>query len=166
MAADYFQRSKRRLSDIVGRDLEVMLMRSPRSTTGDIGTVAELEELSDAGETYKDVDTGTTERRFATEQTTVEIANDDGEYYAKVIVHFLQDYNVALIEWVEVVDDRCRGHGIGRMLHEEVVEYIDAELGARVTYTKLENTRMQGPVLDSGFRQVEAATTEPWYKRD
>lgn len=161
---EYFQQSKRKISNIVGEELEVFLTTSPRSTKGDVGTIVEMEEL-DAGTQKYDVDREEKVTSYSTQQTTVQIQNKDGEYYARCIVHYLQEYGVALIEWVEIVDDECRGHGIGRMLHEELVEYIDLELGAEVIYTKIENSKMQGPALDSGFRQVESPTKEPWYKR-
>lgn len=155
MSSGPFSATRQRVDALVADDVEVSVVQSPRSTRGDVGVVAMLEGVDDgSGE------------RFETEQTTVQVVNDAGEVYAEAIIQVLPaEEPVAMIDWVEVVDVECRGQGVGRALHEDVVQFIESQLGVARVYTKLENPSMQGPVLDTGFQQVDAPSTSAWYRR-
>jgi len=148
-----FDTARQTLEEITGTDLKIVNTSSDRSTRGDIEKVAYLENIGDENQT-----------RYDTRQTTIRIENEDGEIYAEVIIHELE--NAALLDWVEVIDAECRGHGVGRSLHEDAVKYIDQKLNAERIYTKIENPQMVSVNLDTGFKQVEEDVNGNWYVRN
>lgn len=148
-----FKTSLRLLNEAVDEDLEVSIVPSPRTTPGDVTTVGEFEGLGE-------------NERLNTEQHTIQFINKNLEYYARVIIHILEDIPVALIDWVEVVDVENRGNGIGRTLHEEAVKYIDEETGTERIYTKVENPKMVSANIDTGFQQVKTSSKDIWYVRE
>lgn len=148
-----FETSLRLLNEAVDEDLEVSIIPSPRTTPGDVTTIGEFEGLGE-------------NERLDTEQHTIQFINENLEYYARVIIHILDDIPVALIDWVEVVDVENRGNGIGRALHEEAVQYIDKETDAERIYTKVENPKMVSVNIDTGFQQVESSNKDIWYVRE
>jgi GNAT superfamily N-acetyltransferase len=147
-----FETSLRLLNEAVDEDLEVSIIPSPRTTLGDVTTIGEFEGLGE-------------NERLDTEQHTIQFINENLEYYARVIIHILDDIPAALIDWVEVVDEENRGNGIGRALHEEAAQYIDKETGAERIYTKVENPKMVSVNVDTGFQQVESSNKDIWYVR-
>lgn len=149
-----FETAKRLFNERVDESLTISKTESPRSTRGDVQTVAHLEQIGDNNQ-----------ERYNTTQVTIQIVNNKGKAYAEVITHILDNAPVALLDWVEVVDQKHRGHNIGRTLHENAVNYIDQKTNAKRIYTKVENPRMQSVNIDTGFKQIETQNNENWYRR-
>lgn len=75
--------------------------------------------------------------------------------------------SVSLIDWIEVVDREHRGNSIGRALHEEAVRYIQEEKkDVNRIYTKIENPKMRGVNIDTGFQEIDTETNETWCRKD
>lgn len=151
--SSYYQQSNQLLEQLTDENLEINITQSPRSTRGDIQTVAQLENLPTADQ-----------ERHNTQQYTIRIQKPTGEYYTEVIIHILDEEPIALIDWIEVIDQQHQGHGLGRTLHEETIHYIDQQTRATKIYTKLENDKLQQTLIDTGFQQINN-TKDPWYYR-
>lgn len=151
---EYFQSVLRRLNNRVEKDLELSIVDGPRSTRGDITTVAELEG-------YESQD------RYDITQTTVQIINSNGAVYAEVIIHMLErDSDIALLSWVEVVDEDNQSVGIGTSLHKEAISYTEDVLEAETIYTKVKNTKMESVNTDTSVKLDNSPGKYSWYKRE
>lgn len=143
------------LSEYCEENISIKVSRSERDNSGSVFTIAELEGIT-TGE--KD--------QLKTDQTTITFRNDTDTEKAIGTYYVLQeDSSIAVIEWIEISDERAWGKGLGRLFHELVVDHIDQTTNADRIYSQLEEPNLQSVLIDSGFVQ-NTTTQEPWYHCD
>lgn len=150
-----FKSSLRLMNNLIDEKLTVSLNESPRSTRGDVHTIAQFEDNENK------------EGRYLTTQVTIHIVDNTGKIYAEVIIQTFDNMPVSLIDWVEVIDREYWGNGIGRTLHEEAVRYIEEEkTEVNRIYVKIENPRMRTVNIDTGFKEIDDKSNEIWCRKN